>query len=85
LIEHDLFGKPVSTFPDHAPVGVSALDREGGGDGTETDTGRQRRTVEEFSQFLKDDRALMNGTTISSGAGLGTIPTTLTIQGTNAD
>ncbi len=27
----------------------------------------------------------MNGTTISSGAGLGTIPTTLTIQGTNAD
>jgi hypothetical protein len=27
----------------------------------------------------------MNGTTISSGAGLGTIATTLTIQGTNAD
>jgi len=21
LIEHDLFGKPVSTFPDHAPAG----------------------------------------------------------------
>jgi hypothetical protein len=27
----------------------------------------------------------MNGTAISSGAGLGTIPTTFTIQGTNAD
>ncbi len=27
----------------------------------------------------------MNGTTIASGAGLGTIPTTLTIQGSNAD
>ncbi len=27
----------------------------------------------------------MNGTTIASGAGLGTIPTTFTIQGTNAD
>ena len=27
----------------------------------------------------------MNGTTISSGPGLGTIPTTLTIQNVNAD
>jgi hypothetical protein len=27
----------------------------------------------------------MNGTTISSGAGLGTIPTTFMIQGSNAD
>ena len=27
----------------------------------------------------------MNGTTLSSGAGLGAIPTTFTIQGTNAD
>jgi hypothetical protein len=23
LFEHDLFGKPVSTFPDHAPGGKS--------------------------------------------------------------
>jgi len=27
----------------------------------------------------------MNGTTVTSGAGLGSIPTTFTIQGTNAD
>jgi hypothetical protein len=27
----------------------------------------------------------MNGTTIASGTGLGTMPTTYTIQGTNAD
>jgi hypothetical protein len=27
----------------------------------------------------------MNGTTLSSGAGLGTIPTTFTIEGSNAD
>jgi hypothetical protein len=27
----------------------------------------------------------MSGTTISSGAGLGTVPTTWTMQGTNAD
>jgi hypothetical protein len=25
LIEHDLFGKPVSTFPDHAPTAILAL------------------------------------------------------------
>jgi hypothetical protein len=28
LFEHDLFGKPVSTFPGHAPIAFARCDRD---------------------------------------------------------
>jgi hypothetical protein len=34
---------------------------------------------------LEELRKFLHGTTLSSGVGLGAIPTTFTIQGTNAD
>jgi hypothetical protein len=50
LIEHDLFGKPVSTFPDHALINQRAHPRQQRSElvleGQEIESERQRRRYE---------------------------------------